>query len=44
MFHLSKRELLEEPLEDVAINLKINEFINKKQRQDESESIQKSRE
>ena len=31
IFHLSKREMAEEPIEDVAINFKIQEFISKKE-------------
>lgn len=31
LFHLSKKDMLDEPMEDVTINLKIQQFIHKKQ-------------
>lgn len=31
MFGLSKAEMAEEPLEDIAINFKIEKFLSKKQ-------------
>lgn len=34
MFHLSKEEMANEPMEDVIINFKINEFVNRKQEMD----------
>lgn len=31
MFGLSKREMMEEPMEDVVINFKLNQLVNRKQ-------------
>jgi hypothetical protein len=32
MFHLTKRQMAEEPLEDIVINLKLNHIIELKQK------------
>lgn len=34
MFHLSKEDMLNEPIEDIAINLKLNHLVNRKQEMD----------
>ena len=31
MFKLSKRDMMEEPMEDVTINLKLNQLVGQKQ-------------
>lgn len=31
MFHLSKEDMLNEPMEDVVINFKLNQLVNRKQ-------------
>jgi hypothetical protein len=37
IFHLSKRQMAEEPLEDVVINLKLAQLTNRKTQMDMSE-------
>lgn len=34
MFHLSKEDMMNEPIEDVEINLKLNYLLSRKQEQD----------